>query len=298
MNEDLTIIVNSCDKYEDLWYPFFELFRIQWPDCPYKIILNTESKSYTHPNQVGGGITCLQLYKENEQVDWSTRLIETLKYVDTEYVLMFLDDEFIVDKVNEERFNKSYNILKSDNKIVYIIYLNMYSSGELKTSCKYEELLVIKRLHYCQHSANCSLWRKNALKYLLKAGESPDKFEIYSKRRRKLFDRVYMFKGEVSPIQLKIRINFGYGVFKGKWLFNNKALFEKYGIKADFSKRGVWSEEEINEMMRSYRERVKQQSLLSRREKFKIKIDEYKEAMPENLRGFLSKVKRVFKRKK
>jgi hypothetical protein len=47
--EDLTILVNSCDAYEDLWYPFFELFRINWPNCKYDIVLNTETKSYTHP---------------------------------------------------------------------------------------------------------------------------------------------------------------------------------------------------------------------------------------------------------
>ena len=51
---DITIIVNSCDKYSDLWYPFFELLRIQWPDLSYPIILNTESKTYVHPQKVGG----------------------------------------------------------------------------------------------------------------------------------------------------------------------------------------------------------------------------------------------------
>ena len=44
---DVTILVNSCDKYEDAWEPFFKLFSIQWPECPYKIILNTESKNFS-----------------------------------------------------------------------------------------------------------------------------------------------------------------------------------------------------------------------------------------------------------
>ena len=29
---DVTILVNSCDKYEDAWEPFFKLFSIQWPN--------------------------------------------------------------------------------------------------------------------------------------------------------------------------------------------------------------------------------------------------------------------------
>lgn len=34
---DVTVLVNSCDAYEDLWFPYFEFFRLNWPDCPYKL---------------------------------------------------------------------------------------------------------------------------------------------------------------------------------------------------------------------------------------------------------------------
>ena len=44
--QELAILVNSCDKYEDAWDPFFKLLKIQWPDCPYRIYLNTEFKNY------------------------------------------------------------------------------------------------------------------------------------------------------------------------------------------------------------------------------------------------------------
>lgn len=45
---NLTIIVNSCDKYEDAWNPFFKLMEIHWPKSDkYQIILNTENKDYT-----------------------------------------------------------------------------------------------------------------------------------------------------------------------------------------------------------------------------------------------------------
>ena len=47
LNNDVTIIVNSCDKYECAWEPFFKLFKINWPECEsFNIILNTEEKKY------------------------------------------------------------------------------------------------------------------------------------------------------------------------------------------------------------------------------------------------------------
>ena len=46
-NTDVTILVNSCDLYEDVWEPFFRLLKIQWPECEqYRIVLNTETKEY------------------------------------------------------------------------------------------------------------------------------------------------------------------------------------------------------------------------------------------------------------
>ena len=44
--DDITILVNSCDLYEDAWYPFFKLLQIQWKDCPYDVVLHTETKVY------------------------------------------------------------------------------------------------------------------------------------------------------------------------------------------------------------------------------------------------------------
>lgn len=40
------LLVNTCDKFEDCWIPFFSLLKKYWPDCSGKIYLNTEYKSY------------------------------------------------------------------------------------------------------------------------------------------------------------------------------------------------------------------------------------------------------------
>lgn len=46
MNDDVTILVNSCDRYKDTWYPYFYLLRKQWPNCPYRIVLNVEKETF------------------------------------------------------------------------------------------------------------------------------------------------------------------------------------------------------------------------------------------------------------
>ena len=38
---DCSILVVSCDRYRDLWTPFFTLFQRYWPDCDMPVYLGT-----------------------------------------------------------------------------------------------------------------------------------------------------------------------------------------------------------------------------------------------------------------
>ena len=44
-----SIIINTCDKFEDCWDPFFQLWSTYWKDCQGKIYLNTEFGSLYIP---------------------------------------------------------------------------------------------------------------------------------------------------------------------------------------------------------------------------------------------------------
>ena len=40
----VTLLVNSCDAYADLWQPFFTLLKRYFVPLPAEILLNTETK--------------------------------------------------------------------------------------------------------------------------------------------------------------------------------------------------------------------------------------------------------------
>ena len=46
---DVTILVVSCDKYKDLWIPFFHCFFKYWSDCPYPVFLASNDLEYSDP---------------------------------------------------------------------------------------------------------------------------------------------------------------------------------------------------------------------------------------------------------
>ena len=78
---DFTIMLCSCDAYEDLWDLFFTLLERYWPQAKnYPFILNTESKVY---QREGWNIRCFQMFKEHSKVSYGTRMIRHLDKVQT-----------------------------------------------------------------------------------------------------------------------------------------------------------------------------------------------------------------------
>ena len=45
----LSVLVISCDRYADLWRPFFELFWRHWPDCQGPVYLGSNFTDYSDP---------------------------------------------------------------------------------------------------------------------------------------------------------------------------------------------------------------------------------------------------------
>ena len=85
-NFKAAILVSSCDAYEDVWNPFFALFKKYWPNCKYNIYLNTESKMFSYD---GLNITCLHPGESEKQISWSNRLKQALLQVEEDVVICF-----------------------------------------------------------------------------------------------------------------------------------------------------------------------------------------------------------------
>ena len=96
MKNDCTMVVSTCDKYDDTWEAFFKCIKKNWPKFDMPIILNTESKEYKLD---GLDIRSYKMF-ENKNVPWGKRLKEHLKKVDTDFVFFMLDDYFLVEKVD------------------------------------------------------------------------------------------------------------------------------------------------------------------------------------------------------
>ncbi len=234
---DITILVNSCDKYEDAWHPFFKLLSIQWKDCPYRIILITENKTFKCDYLNVETICC-------GKIPWGERLKKGLLEAKTEYVLYFLEDFFLKSPVDIETFNKALKIMTEDKSIGYMSlkYNDRYTLKD-GTEGFSKELFWNKDELNTLHRVNnmSALWRRCWFLKLLRTYETPWEFDNYATiRSRRYKYKCLLINGQVSkPVfDYGVQYEYGYGISGGKWLPKNKELFEKYGIEVDFERLG------------------------------------------------------------
>lgn len=235
-NKLCSILVTSCDSYDDAWEPFFKLLNIMWSECDMPIYLNTETKTFDsgylevkalHP----GSLTD----NKGKPISWSNRLKQAVEKIDSKYILFFLEDFFLMSPVRIDVVNKSIEYMES-NKNIGII--DFYREPHEKEFVLDEFSYVDNNYDYAVN-AMAAIWRKDFLLQILR-DENPWDFEFFATRRWKKTDyRILTHREEFEPVfDYKIKPALGYGIFQGKWLRKNPELFEKYGIEVDFEKRG------------------------------------------------------------
>lgn len=243
--QEVTILVNSCDLYEDAWYPFFKLLSIQWPDCPYKAVLNTETKIYNCPFF---DVTSIPTGKE---LSWTGRLKYVLNQIESEYVLFFLEDFFLLTPVRVEAFNKALEILKNNDDVGMIHFVPSELSSEVPKydleNC-FPELPVKKRTFRTRVAV--SLFRKEYFLRLLYGDENPWQYERESHFRSMFAGyKIYRQNYSLYPPTFSYILNHdaGIGITSRKWLKNSKMFFESMGIfDVNYDRLGILTDTEVS----------------------------------------------------
>lgn len=278
-NYNVTILVNSCDKYEDAWEPFFRLLKIQWPDCPYDIVLSTETKTYNCD------FFNVRTINSDPNLSWSSRLKYTLNQIETEYVLFFLEDFFLLEKVQTDIFGLALDLIMTNEKIGLITFNKRNLGAIFPSKPDYENLFVeLKKTVLTRTNVLVGLWRKEYYMKLLVDGENPWEYEKNSNLRAKYAGfEIYTQNYEVSFPAFRYCMNpkDGYGITGGKWLNKNREFFESNGIfDINYDNLGIHENtityESIQQENRKNQIKNKQESKeVIKKQKLKIRIKEY-----------------------
>lgn len=256
---DVTIVVNSCDKYEDAWHPFFECLWHFAGELPYPIILNTETKQYKSQHY---DVICVNTHKRFRAPTWSERFMNVLGKVETEFVFFLLDDYFLEDRFDMERFEKVVSYMREhpDVGIVDICPHWAESAEEAALNkVKYknaEDSFVVRNRESFNITCTPSVWRTEALRSLIRLHEDVWDFEIYvGVRAKQQGYKVVRYNTRTPAVyEYDYQVWSGMGITAGKWLPKNRAFFESLGINVNYDRLGILnvsSQDELRRMNRS-----------------------------------------------
>jgi len=200
IDNNIAMVLSSCDKYEDTWAPFFIQLHKYWPNFSMPVYLSTETKSYSFSNfKIECPLSKKKVYKQ-----WSERLLKLLESVNEEYILFMLDDFWLTETVDTKSFLNCYTYLKNNSAIGFICLkqeIKDYSSQEDKNNvhdCEYPELWECSKEKAFRITTQAGIWRKKYLIKLLRKHESAWYFETRASWRSKFYkERVFDTKFNV-----------------------------------------------------------------------------------------------------
>ena len=247
----IAVLVNSCDAYEETWpYMFKLLFKYMENngDARYSYYLNTETKTFND-------LRVNELHFNEKS--WSSRLINCLKSLEEQYVVLLLDDFFITRRVDTDEFFKVIRFMdSSDIDAVYFKHITGQMSDKLFLNRYIEMNPDVK--YYMTFQA--CVWKRESLIRILVPDVSPWDIEEKNLINRDVHFRVLCDSlGSFSDCSKDVFPYFwaketGYGIYKSKWLWNNKKLFRDNGMVFKRRKLGYLSRFEY--LLKRFRERV------------------------------------------
>ncbi len=219
-----TVLISSCDKYADLWGPFFKLFNKNWKDCPFNIALITEEKEANID-----GVRSLALGRGKS---WSLLLSESLEIIDTPYVLLMLEDFFIRDKVNSKDIEELLVDMKENS--LNMLRLIPRPAPDIQISNNIKEYGAISSFSHYRVSTQAAFWRVSVLKGIIRVNENAWEFEVNGTKRGVVYDNFYCTYDVKIPYYHHV-------VERGKWFLWEVWRYKNTDIVLDLSKRKVMS---------------------------------------------------------
>ena len=216
-SNDCTVVVTSCDAYRDVERPFLTLFRKYWPDCPFELVLVTETAAtggFDRTIATGTGKT------------WCQMLVEALDEIDTPYVLLLMNDYLLDAQVD------TANILRrlGQARAFDAANLRLNPNPKGRTAWRDTDLLEFpKNVAYCV-SCQTGFWRRDYLASLARRNKSAWEFERYGS---------FMVGDVAQPLLVTPTREFPFvdTVHKGHWVPDGVALLRRNNIDYDFSVR-------------------------------------------------------------
>lgn len=213
------VLVSSCDRFSDLWAPFFCLVRKFWPDCPFRLFLITN-----HLRLDNG---CAQSLALGEDRGWGTNLLDALGQIDADYIIYFQEDQYLLGPVDTARLLEDLALL-AEGGVDALSFRAIKPKGVETSEVRdgvFQWPLDSRGGVYCDPA----IWRKSSLASIIQRGETAwdflEKGRDRAAERRLVRQEYHLSQLPQCPIHYVKRSAVRFGLWKPDglaWLIRNR----------------------------------------------------------------------------
>src|SRR3954451_21242720 len=106
-NNDVSIVVSSCDAFFDAWRPFAFFFRKFWPEGPFPVYLIT--------NELDVCSSTIRAIRVGRDQGWATNVEIALQQITTHYLLYFQEDYFLTTHIDGPELARDFEYALTEN---------------------------------------------------------------------------------------------------------------------------------------------------------------------------------------
>lgn len=229
--QNIPILIASCDKYSDVWPVFFHSFWKNWPDCPFPIYLGTNFNKWNDSR-----ITNISIGLDQS---WCANLHLFLDYINSEHVILFLEDFIIRNKINTSEIYEMINIAKENNIDCLRLKPSPPPSRRIK---KFSNLGVILKGEPYRISTQVAIWKTEFLRKIAHPKMNIWEFEHFGTLLSDRTDGIVW--GVYSPV-----IDYRHCIQRGEWLKDGIELSILNGYTPDITNRSIYCENNIHQSL-------------------------------------------------
>jgi hypothetical protein len=173
------IVVVTCERFKQVWDPFFILFNRYWVDCPFKIYMITDFGNYN-------GVENITIGKD---LGFSNNLIYGLSKIEEKNIIYFQEDYLAYKKFDTKKICDFIEHLVKYN----ISCLRLAPCPGPTAPWQYsDDLGVLQPGDNYRISTQTAIWKKEFLIKILKTGETGGDFEIQGTKRSNFMSDVLL----------------------------------------------------------------------------------------------------------
>mgnify|MGYP001243266309 CR=1 FL=1 len=192
---DVAVVVLSCDRYRDLWRPFFELFFRNWAGCRYPV--------YLFSNQIRCPDARVVTILSGEDRTWSESIKRCLEQLHHRHVWLFFDDVFLDRPVDEAKLRRLEDFVAVRDP--EYLRFRKYPKPDKRIDRHFGRC----REGVLYRTSIFAIWKRATLIELLDASESAWEFEHNSVARSSAYSGFYGTYDEY--------FSYVHGIEKGIW---------------------------------------------------------------------------------